>query len=67
MTDDDRLDGESAGDQSEGDKDEVQHVVTHGEVLESNIYENEEYGTPTLLNTLSEVVWKLNMLPFKIC
>ena len=56
MTDDDRSDGESAGDQLEGDKDEVRHVVAHGEVLESNIYENEEYGTPTLLNTLSEVV-----------
>ena len=56
MTDDDRSDGESAGDQLEGDKDEVQHVVAHGEVLESNIYKNEEYGTPTLLNTLSEVV-----------
>jgi len=67
VTDDDRSDGESAGDQLEGDKDEVQHVVAHGEVLESNIYKNEEYGTPTLLNTLSEVVWKLNMLPFKIC
>jgi len=56
VTDDDRSDGESAGDQLEGDKDEVRHVVAHGEVLESNIYENEEYGTPTLLNTLSEVV-----------
>jgi len=56
VTDDDRSDGESTGDQSEGVKDEVRRVVAHGEVLESNIYKNEEYGTPTLLNTLSEVV-----------
>ena len=43
---DDRSDKESTGDQSEGDDDEVRIVADDGEVLDSDIYEDEGYGTP---------------------